>query len=150
MVVAKALTDAATQVSERRINTTLAHESGHCLLHAHLFALAKQSEGLFPKDDFIEPDVPKILCRDETSTYDGKWWEYQANASIGPLLLPRHLVAEVVHPLLEPTGLLGIKLLGNERRRDAERIVSNTFDVNPIAARIRLEQLFPNLTQKTL
>src|SRR5215469_3466455 len=39
VVVSKALDDEGTQSAERRLRTTLAHESGHGLLHAHLFAL---------------------------------------------------------------------------------------------------------------
>lgn len=27
-----------TQAQERRVSSTLAHESGHCLMHAHLFS----------------------------------------------------------------------------------------------------------------
>ena len=150
MVVSRSLVDASSKTSERRINTTLAHESGHCLLHAYLFALAELPAGLFPRDN-IEPDVPKILCRDEAvDAYDGKWWEFQANASIGPLLLPEHLLADALIPFLEPQGLLGIPVLLDERRRSAEQAVSETFDVNPIAARIRLQQLYPSSRQGTL
>jgi hypothetical protein len=150
MVVSKVLVEANTRVAERRINTTLAHEAGHCLLHAHLFAFAEMSADLF-NEDIVEPNVPKILCRDEAAaTYDGKWWEFQANASIGPLLLPRHLVVEMVQPFLEVQGFLGLDVLPEEKRRPAELAVSETFDVNPIAARIRLQQLFARPSQGIL
>jgi hypothetical protein len=148
MVVARTLSEANTRISDRRINTTLAHESGHCLLHAHLFALAEMPPGLF-KDDAVEPSLPKILCRDEaTATYGGKWWEFQANASIGPLLLPKQLVGLVIQPFLEARGLLGIEVLPDGARRPAELALSEIFDVNP--ARIRLEQLYPPSTQPNL
>ena len=44
IVVSKALDEESTQVAERRRRTTLAHESGHGLLHAHLFAAASSSQ----------------------------------------------------------------------------------------------------------
>lgn len=150
MVVARTLSEANTRIAERRINTTLAHEAGHCLLHGHLFALAEMPPALF-KDDAVEPDIPKILCRDEANpSYGGKWWEYQANASIGPLLLPRHLVFLATQPFLEARGLLGLEVLPDERRRPAELALSELFDVNPMAARIRLQQFYPSDTQQTL
>ena len=150
MVVSRSLADANTRTSDRRINTTLAHESGHCLLHAHLFALKEMSAGLFDQDT-IESNVPKILCRDEVAgEYDGKWWEFQANASIGPLLLPKQLLTDALSPFLEAQGLLGIPALPDERRRPAEQAVAEIFDVNPVAARIRLQQLYPPSRQATL
>ncbi len=150
MVIARLLADAGSKSSERRINTTLAHESGHCLLHAHLFRRAEMSGALF-QEDIIEPNTPKILCRDEASgNYDGKWWEFQANAAIGPLLLPRHLLAETMVPFLEVRGLLGIEVLPDGKRRTAELAVSQIFDVNPVAARIRLQQLYANPNQEIL
>src|SRR6185437_5356796 len=40
IAISRRLDDEVGRVSERRIRTTLAHEAGHCLLHAHLFTLA--------------------------------------------------------------------------------------------------------------
>src|SRR6266851_2321934 len=82
-----------TPAAERRVSSTLAHEGGHGLMHAHLFALGDDHKTLFGSD----PDVSatKVLCRDgETElarpkgqrTYDGRWWEFQANRAIGALL----------------------------------------------------------------
>src|SRR3989441_11554119 len=44
IVVARALDEDGTRPAERRIRTTLAHEAGHGLLHAHLFALDRSEE----------------------------------------------------------------------------------------------------------
>ena len=40
IVVSKELDDEGSEIAERRIRTTLAHEGGHGLLHTHLFVLA--------------------------------------------------------------------------------------------------------------
>jgi len=72
IVVDRGLAEAESIVAERRISTTLAHEAGHCLFHAHLFAATQTSAGLFTEDG-ERPLALKILCRDEPSpSYDGK------------------------------------------------------------------------------
>ena len=43
MVVNRGLAEADSRVAQRRISTTLAHEAGHCLFHAHLFTRSHQS-----------------------------------------------------------------------------------------------------------
>lgn len=150
MVVAKALVENSTQVSQRRTNTTLAHESGHCLLHAHLFTITNEPSSLFPEGDAGDPRLGKILCRDHTVGCDGKWWEFQANACIGSLLLPQHLVEQAIRQFLQPQGLLGIEVLPENLWGKAESALSEIFDVNPIAARFRLQQLLPLPGQQTL
>jgi hypothetical protein len=62
VVVAKALDTEGTLPAERRLRSTLAHEGGHGLLHAHLFAFEAPPRALF--GDGLASDVPKILCRD--------------------------------------------------------------------------------------
>ena len=69
VVVARALDEEGTKPAERRIRTTLAHEAGHGLLHAHLFVLGKQSKPLF--GDFTKSNAPKVLCRDIPNTSPG-------------------------------------------------------------------------------
>ena len=51
--VSRALAEEGTRVSERRINSTLAHEAGHGLLHAYLFMLDSFPTELFENDDFV-------------------------------------------------------------------------------------------------
>jgi len=149
MVVDRGLAEADSRIAHRRINTTLAHEAGHCLFHGDLFSSSHQSGILFDSDD--QSGASKILCRDEPpSAYDGKWWEYQANAAIGALLLPRDLVLSAAQPFLEPRGLLGLPSLADKMRRAAESALSDTFDVNPVVARIRLGEIFPAEDQPTL
>lgn len=62
VVIAKALDSEATIPAERRLRSTLAHEGGHGLLHAHLFVFKESPRSLF--GDGLASDAPKILCRD--------------------------------------------------------------------------------------
>jgi len=142
IVISRSLAEEESKTAERRINTTLAHEAGHGLLHAHLFVAGSQPERLF--GDELDPKVPKILCRDQsTGKYDGRWWEFQANQTIGALLLPKVLVEKRIEKVLTRTGSFGLPQLIDKDREKAVSIVSATFDVNPAVARIRVDQLFP-------
>ena len=154
VIVARSLDEEGTKAAERRIRTTLAHEAGHGLLHAHLFVLDAAERPLF--GDFSDPQAPKILCRDVEGNdnrrpgYDGRWWEFQANRAIGALLLPKQLVFTVLEPFLEPVGLLGMKDLPSGRRDEAARSLADIFEVNPAVARIRLQHLYPASTEAQL
>ncbi len=149
VVVAKSLDDEGTKPSERRLRATLAHEAGHGLLHAHLFAFGARPDSLF-RDELAE-DTPKILCRDGGISGVGmtknlpryRWWEFQANQVIGALLLPKELVEEALARLLRVQGAFGIPALPEDRREHATRHCAETFDVNPVVARIRLSALYP-------
>ncbi len=147
--ISKALVEEDSKVSERRINSTLAHEAGHGLLHAHLFILERPPKDLIGSD-FNIPEK-KILCRNET--VEGirdrlridcgqKWWEYQANMAIGGLLLPMRLVRLAMEPYLVETGQLNVKILTEAAKEKATRVLAEIFDVNPIVVRIRIETLF--------
>jgi hypothetical protein len=130
---------------ERRLRTTLAHEAGHGLMHAHLFAYGKKPATLF--DDASEG--PTILCRDVIGEkaprkgYDGRWWEYQANRAIGSLLLPRKLVQAAAAEFLTPTGMLALPIMSPARRDAAIQATADIFDVNRVVARYRLEEIYP-------
>ena len=153
VVVSRSLSEEGTRVAERRMNSTLAHEAGHMLLHGHLFALERRAEtrSLF-KDELVEKKQT-ILCRTDIVAdtpegtrnrgYDGRWWEFQANKVIGVLLLPRQLVHEALDPILVSKGLLGIRALDDMRREEAVHRLADAFDVNPVVARIRIGELFP-------
>src|ERR1035437_511747 len=93
IVVSQSLDDEGTKPAERRLRTTLAHEGGHGLLHAHLFVLDTSPNSLF--DGQLAPDAPKILCREGgvSGISEGaprrppyQWWEFQANQAMGALL----------------------------------------------------------------
>jgi hypothetical protein len=151
VVVARALEDEGTQSAERRIRSTLAHEAGHGLFHAHLFVLEQNTRPLF--GDYSDPAGPKVLCRDipigggeSSSRYDGKWWEFQANRAIGSLLIPKPLLNMAIVQFLMAQGL-GQSLV---RRSEAVETLATIFDVNPVVARIRLDGLYPQGNERQL
>jgi hypothetical protein len=155
IIVSQALDEEGTTAAERRLRTTLAHEGGHGLLHAHLFALGDCPDSLFAGE--LATDAPKIMCRDDAQTGgdSGKkppyrWWEFQANQAMGALLLPRSLVEKALEGSLEMRGLLGIPVLPSGSRESSIRMIADTFDVNPIVARIRLEALYPPSAEQQL
>jgi hypothetical protein len=145
IVVAADLEDEGDAVKEGRLRATLAHEGGHGLLHAHLFALGTKPRSLFGDSD----DEPEILCRDvplrdsSSRRYNGRWWEYQANRAIGALLLPRRLAEHVMKEFCVPVGMLGSLALSPDKENDAIRALAETFKVNPVVARIRLPDIAP-------
>ncbi len=155
IIVARSLDQDGGKAADRRIRSTLAHEAGHGLLHAHLFLSITKEYSLF--GDFSDPNAPKVLCRDIAGTaqqpgYDGRWWEYHANRAIAGFLLPKPLVHVAVEPFLVKRGMLGMGLLESASRERAVAFVAETFDVNPVVARIRLQQMYPieNEQQLTL
>jgi len=155
IVVSRALDEGGTKVTERRLRSTLAHEAGHGLLHAYLFALGEKPKSLF--DDHAD-QTPRILCRevaDGSSVkkgYGGHWSEYQANRAIGGLLMPRALVEIALLEFCVVVGSLGARTLAPGKRETAIHSMSDTFDVNSVVARIRIEEIFPakNETQLSL
>jgi hypothetical protein len=148
VVISTAL-DEGGKVAARRIRTTIAHEGGHGLLHAHLFALEEVPLHLFDQDSY---SGDQILCRDvhgdekKAQRYDGRWWEVQANRAMSSLLCPRPLAQEAVKTFLAPAGLLGVEVLAENRREEAVRALADIFDVNPAVARIRIGEMYPAQT----
>lgn len=154
IVISAALDAEGGKVAQRRVRTTLAHEAGHGLLHAHLFALDEIPLHLFDKDSH---SGDQILCRDvqgdeqKVHRYDGRWWEFQANRAMGGLLCPRSLMQEAMNPFLVPSGRLGVEVLSETQREASVRALAEIFDVNHVVARIRINELFPAQTgQMTL
>jgi hypothetical protein len=158
IVVSRVLCEEGSRTAERRINTTLAHEGGgHGLLHAHLFVLGADTRSLFEGDADVV--ASRILCRDGSAAtdqqmgrrvYRGRWWEFQANQAMGALLLPRKLVDECLERILVQRGSLGHPVLPGARRGEAVALVSGVFDVNPVVARIRLGELYPEHEERQL
>jgi hypothetical protein len=150
VIVARALDEEGSVAADRRIRTTLAHEAGHGLLHTHLFTLGQYEGSLF--GDFTDPDAPKVLCRDEANPSGEigraySWWEFQANLAIGALLLPRSLVQIALDPLLSESGMLKTKTLDASSHEKAAKLLADIFDVNPIVARIQLQEMYPQNSQ---
>lgn len=160
VVVARALEESRDKVSRRRVNTTLAHEAGHGLLHAVSFALAAAEDVAPIFGGEFDVKAQRILCRDESisggeqqvarRSYDGRWWEVQANMAMGALLLPRELVVQCLDAVLVVGGSFSEKQLGQDRREEAARRVADVFDVNPVVGRIRLQTIFPDVEGRQL
>jgi hypothetical protein len=158
IVVSQSLDEEGTQPAERRLRTTLAHESGHGLLHAHLFVLSTRPDSLF--DGQLDSDTPKILCREggvsgvdhgqSTKKPPYRWWEFQANQAMGALLLPQSLVIKALEPMMVTRGVFGTPVLPSAERDPAIRLLTTTFEVNPIVASIRLEALYPPSAEQQL
>lgn len=144
--ISQSLDEEGSQVSERRLRTTLAHEAGHGLLHAYLFALGKQMRSIFGEE---HDNTPRVLCRNiygaekASREYNGQWWEYQANMMMGSLLLPKALIYKAITPYLKTQGLLGGMVLDSAKKELAVKSLANIFNVNPMVVKIRLDQLFP-------
>lgn len=146
VVISAALDSEGGKVAARRLRTTIAHEGGHGLLHAHLFALDDIPLHLFDQDSH---SGDQILCRDvlgddkKARRYDGRWWEVQANRAMSSLLCPKPLVQEAMNPFLSAAGLLAVDALEESRREEAVRALAEVFDVNPAVTRIRIAELYP-------
>ncbi|MDB5388771.1 MAG: hypothetical protein JWM11_4417 [Planctomycetaceae bacterium] len=153
IVLSEALESDTSKPNERRLRTTLAHEAGHGLLHAHLFVLS-QNKPLF--GDWSDNNKPKVLCRGEVTELAAKAktepWEYQANMVMGAILMPKRLTLVAIEPFLTANGGLGVTRLETGNRQRAIQALAEVFDVNPIVVRIRLSQLIPseNTGQLTL
>jgi hypothetical protein len=135
-------------VAERRIRSTLAHEAGHGLMHAHLFCTEFNHQGLFGNDSDVSKE--KVLCREPRSGYGGQWWELQANMAIGALLMPRELLFEALEPFLELQGLLQLPVLRANNRNEAINAMCEVFEVNTPVAKYRIDRFFKESNENQL
>ena len=147
IIIAPWIEEDGGHAAERRVRSTLAHEGGHGLLHSRLF-IVEQTGDLFGLREAAPARPTNFLCRSNDISpeaaaipkYDGKWWEWQANRAIGGLLLPKSLVVELTQQFTEqtPSG----SVLKDSLRAKAVREIAETFEVNPVVARIRLGEIF--------
>jgi Zn-dependent peptidase ImmA (M78 family) len=128
---------------DRRINSTLAHEAGHCLMHTQLFV--EHFADFSPFDNHPDVTQTRILCREEQPNmqtkqreYAGEWWEYQANRAIGALLMPKQLFLAFMQTFLDLANTHTFSGLPIRLQREAIESASHLFDVNQIVVRIRL------------
>ena len=153
LVVISTLLEDGRESSERRVHSTLAHEAGHCLMHASLFIKGPEQHRLgliADKHENLDFKERRILCRENDVApvgsrrgYNGRWWEWQANRAIGSFLLPVKLVQQALAPFLEVAPVTKSPSLRPTARKQAERDLAGIFEVNPVVARIRLQELFP-------
>ncbi len=160
VIISRAIEENKTPSSRRRVNTTLAHEAGHGLLHTVLFSLAVAEDVAPLFGGEYDPKAQRILCRDEEISggeqrvakrgYDGRWWEVQANKAMGALLLPRELVIKCIDDVLVTRGSFGAKCLEQDQREKAVQKLVDVFDVNPVVGRLRLQAIFPDSDEHQL
>lgn len=124
IVLTETLEHSESKVDERRLRTTLAHEAGHGLLHAHLFGSKLKKQHFTPTG---------------TEGYQGQWWEYQANMAMGSLLLPATLFTQAVNTVCG-RGLLDDSVNTNITDPATVERIADIFNVNPVVVRIRLGQ----------
>ena len=99
IAISRELGDDTSRIGLVRTRSTLAHEIGHGELHSEAYA-AKLRHDRLQGDLFgvAADEETKILCRDEQirRPRSEEWWEIQANRFMVALLLPKHLLREVV------------------------------------------------------
>jgi hypothetical protein len=147
VLIAAELASQTDKVAERRLRSTIAHECGHALLHTSLFMNAFMDQNQPRFGDWSDQSAPKILCRESdifNTKYDGRWWEVQANKTIGPFLMPKRLVFEALAPVMMAPGKLGVSTLPDSQRETTARQLADVFNVNPAVARIRLDTIIPS------
>ena len=118
--------------------------------------MVDQTADLFGTAFQPEQSPRNFLCRNADISpnassipkYDGKWWEWQANRAIGGLLVPKPLLKKLVAPFTQPTSFGPV--LKESLRGKASEEIAQTFDVNPVVARIRLQEIYPMENQPTL
>lgn len=96
IAISRALDEEGSKSSARRVNTTLAHEAGHALLHTHLFVLREMPTSLLRAENTIGS---KILCRGdnikglsgyrEKKVRDGGW-SIRPTWSLAPCCYQNH------------------------------------------------------------
>ena len=64
--------------------------------------------------------------------------------------MPRRLVEIATQEFCVEAGMLGQRVLPPQKREQAVRALSETFDVNPAVARLRLGDLFPTKSDDQL
>jgi hypothetical protein len=139
IVINEALASDKSTVAKRRVRTTIAHEGGHALLHTILHLDTGQTSLLASN-----PEERRVMCKEEDlqrNSYDGKWWEYQANLAMSSLLLPKNLTMTALDPFLTTT-VMGGRTIDPHNITRAASAISEIFDVNPVVAKIRIQQFF--------
>jgi hypothetical protein len=149
------------EASERRLRSTLAHEGGHCLLHPCIF-MQTESQVHFDTSGSVNVSLKdrRFLCRPgdidpaaasrPTRPYEGLWWEWQANRAIGGFLLPKNLVLIALAPFVNRALVTGSPSLPASAREAASRSLAGIFEVNPVVARIRISEMFPDVTGRQM
>lgn len=138
---------------EQERRGTLAHECAHGIAHSKLFADSLRRErapllrGFADEQTYIacrERDLALGHVRPAANSVAEIWLEWEANYLMGALLLPRHLVLQLVSPWIvgAPDGIAP-QYLPATRQHTAIVAMADTFDVAFDLAARRLAVLIP-------
>jgi hypothetical protein len=138
---------------EQERRGTLAHECGHGIAHSKLFADSLRRErapllrGFADGQTHIacrERDLAAGSVRPAANSAAEIWLEWEANYLMGALLLPRHLVLQLLGPWIAgASDGIAPRYLPPRRQQTAIVTMSNTFDVAFDLAARRLTVLIP-------
>jgi hypothetical protein len=123
---------------QNRLRTTLTHEYGHVLLHAHLFQMGERQMNLGSNR---KPNA--IYCYRETMLSAGKrdWMEWQAGYASGAALMPKSYVIKLVAGMHERLGIYGPVSAESKNGQAMISALVESFQVSRDAAQVRLKIL---------
>lgn len=155
LYISRELAEDESQVSQRRVRSTVAHEGRHALFHTELYieriVRLTSHRDLFGEDAKPTADVGRdtFTCGGETAPTPkpDEWWEYQANQAMAALLLPAHLVRTAMDHLAPNFAALDVGTQQAAMRR-VDRELADVFDVNPIMVAYRTRDWWAESAQQ--
>lgn len=128
---------------ENRRRTTLTHEFGHVVFHAHLFDSQGQTDDLFGQKDAAASELERVqVCKRDTMVDAAPvdWMEWQAGHVCGAILMPATAVRAVIRDKFSLEIAGGRTKDGKVVRAMIEELQAR-FQVSEQAARVRLLRL---------
>ena len=119
---------------ENRQRTTLAHETGHVLLHKSLYDRLVISSNQFTRKS-------ELLCAsasDPAYSPSCDWMEYQAGYACSAILIPASAAHLTNRAFQEKHGLHGALPLGSTPAEDLTSLVAEHYQTSVECARVRL------------
>ena len=139
--VSSELTEDTSRTGIVRSRSTLAHEIGHGELHAEAFAEKIRSDSMHGNmfDEFAKTNEIRIACREEQILRPRKdeWWEIQANRFMVALLLPKHLLRQVVENRMPERRIGAFRPIVTSLPDE----IADTFEVSKAMANIASEAM---------
>ena len=141
ILVSSDLAEDTSRIGIVRSRSTLAHEIGHGELHADAFAEKIRSDCMHRNmfDEFSQTNEIKIACREEQihRPRTDEWWEIQANRFMVAVLLPKHLLREVVESRMPRKRIGAFRPIITSLQDE----IADTFEVSRVMAGIAGEAM---------
>ncbi|MCL4808155.1 MAG: hypothetical protein KJ062_10250 [Thermoanaerobaculia bacterium] len=139
IVVQRALAEDVRISKQRRVQTMMAHEAGHAILHGHLHRTASiKRQELESPNAYCSLRARWLSPACGACGVPGCFCEAQANAAIGGFLLPWSLFARARQIFEEEWARVAPPNAGGLECDDfVDRSLADLFDVNPIVIRRR-------------